>query len=115
MKKIILLIIIVLFSSLLLGKYIVRNAESNTKFGEYEYKQGGILYRFDFEEIEYTTMDGETNTMWHYQEVWLPEDTNRETLKRIIRIERLEKANSENLNNWKSKTDKPIHRLRRWR
>lgn len=111
MKKIILLIIIVLFSSLLSGKYIVRNAESNTRFNEYEYKQGGILYRFDFQQVEYTTLFGDTMNMWHYKEIWLPEDTDKETLDSIIQEEELEEANSENFNDWKAETDKPIHIL----
>ena len=83
-------------------KYIVRNAESNIKFNEYEYTQGGILYRFDFQQIENSNMEGETNTMWHYQEVWLPENITKETLDSIIQEEGLEKASSDNFNDWKA-------------
>lgn len=111
MKKLIILILLAMFVTSLHG-YIIRDSESNTKFGEYEYLQGGILYRFDFKQVEIIT-ERYTTSMWRYKEIWLPESINKEQMERIIKTEKIEnKAMSGNLEIWKKNTIKPKHKLK---
>ena len=86
------------------AEYILRDSESNTKFEEFEYQQGGILYRFDFKEVDVQGMDGETTKIWKYKELWLPEEISKERLDEIITLEKIgDVATSDNFNIWKNK------------
>ena len=93
------------------AEYILRSSESNTKFGEFEYLQGGILYRFDFNQVDIQGMDGETTKMWRYKEMWLPDNITKDDLKAIIKEEKMEsKATANNLKIWKEKMNKPLQK-----
>ena len=108
MKKLIVLMCIMLLAGMLSAKYIYRSSESNTRFEEYEYLQGGILYRFDFRQVEIEEFEGETTTMWKYQEIWLPEEVTKAEMNQIISKEKIgKKAKSDNLETFKNNTIKP--------
>ena len=112
MKRLLILMCLILIITCLSAEYIIRDSESNTKFGEYEYLQGGILYRFDFKQVEIIT-ERDTAFMWRYKEIWLPESINKEQMERIIKTEKIEKkAMSGNLEIWKKNTIKPNHKLK---
>ena len=70
MKRLIVILCIMLVTGMLSAEYIYRSSESNTRFEEYEYLQGGILYRFDFRQVEIEGIEGETTLMWKYREIW---------------------------------------------
>ena len=105
MKRLIVILYIMLVTGMLSAEYIIRDSESNTRFSEYEYLQGGILYRFDFRQVE---IEGETTMMWKYREIWLPEEVTKKELEEIILKEHIgKKAKSDNLETFKNNTIKP--------
>ena len=109
MKKLIILLTIILAVTGLSAKYILRDSESNIKFEEFEYLQDGILYRFDFKQVNIQGMDGEKVKMWKYKEIWLSEEVSKSELNKIIKDEKMEdRAKPTNIKIWKDKTSKPI-------
>lgn len=113
MKRLIVILCIMLVTGMLSAEYIYRPSESNTRFGEYEYLQGGILYRFDFRQVEIEEFDGETTMMWKYQEIWLSEEVTKKELEEIILKEKIgKKAKADNLETFKNNTIKPTQTLK---
>ena len=103
MKKLIILLTIFLVVTGLSAEYILRDSESNTKFNEFEYLQGGILYRFDFKQVDVPGIDKETTKIWRYKEIWLPDTTDKTALNEIIQTEKIEAiANPADIEVWKS-------------
>ena len=113
MKKLIILLTIFLVVTGLSAEYILRDSESNTKFEEFEYLQGGILYRFDFKQVDVQGIDGETTKIWKYKEICLPKTTDKTALNEIIKKEKIEAAaKPTDIKIWKDKTIKPVQILK---
>jgi len=116
MKKLMILICIMLIFGILSAEYILRDSQSGTKFEEFEYLQGGILYRFDFRQVNVQGMDGETTKMWKYKEFWLPEEITEDELQVIIKKTKMEKkAKPTSIKVWKNETIKPKQKLKRYK
>ena len=113
MKKLIVLMIMLFILSGLSADYILRTSESNTKFEEFEYLQGGILYRFDFKQVDVQGMDGEITKMWRYKEILLPKTTDKTALNEIIKKEKIEViAKPTDIKIWKDNIIKPVQILK---
>lgn len=113
MKKLIILLTIFLVVTGLSAEYILRDSESNTKFEEFEYLQGGILFRFDFKQVDVPGIEGEITKIWRYKEIWLPDTTDKTALNEIIKDEKIgDKAKSDNLEIWRRNTIKSKQILR---
>ena len=80
MKK---LTLILMISTMLFGEHIFRHSESGIHQPEIEYLQGGILYRYDYTQVEKTGIEGKT-IVWKYKEYWLEKDVTSEEAVEII-------------------------------
>ncbi len=113
MKKLMITLVIIILAMSLSAEYILRNAESGTKFEEFEYLQGGILFRFDFKQVDVPGIEGEITKIWRYKEIWLPDTTDKTALNEIIKDEKIgDKAKSDNLEIWRRNTIKPMQILK---
>ena len=113
MKKLMITLVIIILAMSISAEYILRNAESGTKFEEFEYLQGGILFRFDFKQVDVPGIEGEITKIWRYKEIWLPDTTDKTALNEIIKDEKIgDKAKSDNLEIWRRNTIKSKQILR---
>jgi len=113
MKKLMITLVIIILAMSLSAEYILRNAESGTKFEEFEYLQGGILFRFDFKQVDVPGIEGEITKIWKYKEICLPKTTDKTALNEIIKKEKIEAAaKPTDIKIWKDKTIKPVQILK---
>jgi len=106
-------LVIIILAMSLSAEYILRNAESGTKFEEFEYLQGGILYRFDFKQVDIEGMNGEIIKIWRYKEILLPKTTDKTALNEIIQTEKIEViAKPADIKIWKDNIIKPVQILK---
>lgn len=84
MKKIILLTILLICSSLFAQEIQYRESESKYQQRNIDYSQGGILFRFDHEKLQRTDFENKKKDFWRCKEFWIAKNVRTEKVRDFI-------------------------------
>lgn len=108
MKKKMLVLFILFFSSIAFSQDMqYRISESKYQQKNIAYSQGGVLLRFEHQELQRINFDSKAERFWQCKELWIPKNTKAERVKTFIQ-ETFTKMNIISLNsiisNYQAKT-----------